>query len=92
MKVIYEKSSSNNHRSIGSPRAAAPFKRNRLMEKQEKELVRKGGNAKGVRTQKMVSFRLDNDLEEWLSKSPNKGRLINQLLFNEKCRQEKGGN
>jgi len=63
-----------------------------LMEKQEKELVRKGGNAKGVRTQKMVSFRLDNDLEEWLSKSPNKGRLINQLLFNEKCRQEKGGN
>lgn len=61
------------------------------MEKQEKELVRKGGNAKGVRTQKMVSFRLDNDLEDWLSKSPNKGRLINQLLFNEKCRQEQGG-
>ena len=74
-----------------SLRAAAPFKRNRLMEKQEKELVRKGGNAKGVRTQKMVSFRLDNDLEEWLSKSPNKGRLINQLLFNEKSRQEQGG-
>lgn len=65
--------------------------RTRLMEKQEKELLRKGGNAKGVRTQKMVSFRLDNDLEEWLSKSPNKGRLINQLLFNEKCRQEQGG-
>lgn len=86
-----ENISNNNHRSIGSPRAAAPFKRNRLMEKQEKELVRKGGNAKGVRTQKMVSFRLDNDLEEWLSKSPNKGRLINQLLFNEKCRQEQGG-
>lgn len=61
------------------------------MEKQEKELLRKGGNAKGVRTQKMVSFRLDNDLEEWLSKSPNKGRLINQLLLNEKCRQEQGG-
>lgn len=87
MKVIYEKSSSNNHRSNGSPRAAAPFKRNRLMEKQEKELVRKGGNAKGVRTQKMISFRLDNENEEWLQQQQNKGRYINELIKKDKEKQ-----
>lgn len=32
------------------------------------------------RTQKMVSFRLDNDLIERLNQEPNKGRLINNLL------------
>lgn len=50
------------------------------MEKQEKELLRKGGNAKGVRTQKMMSFRVDNDLVEWLDSQPNKGRYINDLI------------
>ena len=46
---------------------------------------------KGVRTTRMMSFRLDADLVEWLDTCPNKGRLINQLLFNEKCRQDGGG-
>ena len=56
----------------------------------EKEKVRKGGQTQGVRTQKMMSFRVDNDLIDWLNECPNKGRLINQLLFNEKKRQEEG--
>lgn len=56
----------------------------------EKELKRKGGNTRGQRTQKMVSFRLDNDLGEWLQQQHNKGRLINNLLAAEKQRQEEG--
>lgn len=56
----------------------------------EKEKVRKGGQIQGVRTQKMMSFRVDNDLIDWLNECPNKGRLINQLLYNEKMRHEEG--
>lgn len=46
----------------------------------EKELIRKGGNTRGVITQKMVSFKLDNDNLEWLQMQPNKGRYINDLI------------
>lgn len=53
----------------------------------EKELVRKGGNTRGVITQKMVSFKLDNDNLEWLQIQPNKGRYINALI--ERDRKEK---
>lgn len=53
----------------------------------EKELVRKGGNTRGVITQKMVSFKLDNDNLEWLQMQPNKGRYINSLI--ERDRNEK---
>lgn len=53
----------------------------------EKELIRKGGNTRGVITQKMVSFKLDNDNLEWLQKQPNKGRYINSLI--EQDRQAK---
>lgn len=35
---------------------------------------------KGKRTQKMMTFRLDSDLEDMLSQEANKGRLINELL------------
>lgn len=31
-------------------------------------------------TQKMMSFRLDNDLVDWLKTVGNKGRLINHVL------------
>lgn len=55
---------------------------------EKKEPIRKEGKQRGVTTQKMMSFRVDNDLITWLDSQPNKGRLINQLLFNEKCRQE----
>lgn len=44
------------------------------------EVTKKGGNAKGVRTQKMMSLRIDNDLLPWLEKQPNKGRYINNLI------------
>lgn len=53
----------------------------------EKELIRKGGNARGVITQKMVSFKLDLDNLEWLDMQPNKGRYINALI--ERDRKEK---
>ena len=46
----------------------------------KKELIRKGGNTRGVITQKMVSFKLDNDNLEWLQLQPNKGRYINSLI------------
>lgn len=46
----------------------------------EKELIRKGGNARGVITQKMVSFKLDLANLEWLQQQPNKGRYINELI------------
>lgn len=34
----------------------------------------------GESSQKMVSFRLDNDLAEWLAGKPNKGRYLNNLI------------
>lgn len=57
----------------------------------EKEKVRKGGQIKGVRTQKMMSFRVDNDVLEWLNSFPYKGRYINQILYREMMRQKEGG-
>lgn len=35
---------------------------------------------KGSRTQRMFSFRLDEDLFEYLNSVPNKGRYINDLI------------
>lgn len=54
----------------------------------KEELIRKGGNTAGKRTQTMCSFRLDNDLKQWLDAQSNKGRLINNLLRAEKEREE----
>lgn len=34
----------------------------------------------GVRTQKMMSFRVDIDVLEWLKGVENKGRYINELI------------
>lgn len=55
-----------------------------------KELIRKGGNARGVITQKMVSFKLDLNNLEWLDMQPNKGRYINALI--ERDRRERSMN
>lgn len=41
--------------------------------------MRKCSN-KGVVTQKMMSFRLDNDNALWLDSQPNKGRYLNDLI------------
>ena len=48
--------------------------------------VRKEYGKKGERTQKMMSFRVDNDLIEWLESQPNKGRYINTLIAEDKKR------
>lgn len=37
-------------------------------------------HTKGYVTQKMMSFRLDNDNILWLESVPNKGRYINELI------------
>lgn len=42
--------------------------------------MRKDGIQRGVRTQKMMTFRIDNENAEWLSQQPNKGRVINELI------------
>lgn len=48
-------------------------------EKQERQ--RKAGIQRGEVTQTMMSFRVDNDILEWLkTNTPNKGRFINNVL------------
>lgn len=49
-------------------------------EKEKKERVRKKYAKDGERSQKMMAFRLDNDLALWLDSQPNKGRYINDLI------------
>lgn len=59
----------------------------------KKELIKKGDNRTGRITQKMMSFRLDNDLEEYLGKQVNKGRYINNLIREDRdknCKEEGG--
>lgn len=41
--------------------------------------MRKWSN-KGIVTQKMMSFRLDNDNAQWLETQDNKGRYLNDLI------------
>ncbi len=51
--------------------------------KEKKEVparIRKAYAADGERSQKMMSFRVDNDNIEWLEQQRNKGRYINELI------------
>ena len=48
-------------------------------ENEAKERVRKEYQH-GKTTQKMMTFRCDNDNLEWLQSKPNKGRYINELI------------
>lgn len=51
------------------------------MEKEnEKERTRREYAKKGERSQTMVSFRLDNELQDWMRQQRNKGRYINNLI------------
>lgn len=50
------------------------------MEKNEKSQERKKGRVNGSRTQKVFSFRLDEDLIAWLDTRKNKGRYLNELI------------
>lgn len=51
-----------------------------MEQKEEKQRSRKQDIKRGVRTQKMMSFRCDKDVEEILSCVSNKGRLLNDLV------------
>lgn len=51
-----------------------------MEQKEEKQRSRKQDIKRGVRTQKMMSFRCDKDVEEILSSVSNKGRLLNDLV------------
>ena len=42
--------------------------------------IRKDFDHKNGRTQKMMSFRIDLDIAEWLGNVQNKGRYINELI------------
>lgn len=46
------------------------------IKKQERKTYAK----RGERSQKMVTFRLDNDLVDYLENLPNKGRFINDCI------------
>lgn len=47
---------------------------------EQKERIRKEYRKADGRTQKMVSFRLDNELLDWLESQQNKGRYLNELI------------
>lgn len=49
-------------------------------------MKRKENKQKGVVTQKMVSFRCDLEVWEWLQEQPNKGRYINRLIADDMAR------
>lgn len=44
------------------------------------EPIRKEGRAKGIITQKMVTFRCDVENLDWLEHQANKGRYLNELI------------
>lgn len=48
-------------------------------EQEPKERIRKEYQH-GKTTQKMVTFRCDNENLDWLQSKPNKGRYINELI------------
>lgn len=54
----------------------------------QKERIRKEYKKADGRTQKMVSFRLDNELGEWFASHENKGRYLNELVRQD---MERGG-
>lgn len=42
----------------------------------------------GTRTQKMVSFRADNEIAEYLESKQNKGRYLNELVRTDMMREK----
>lgn len=55
----------------------------------EKKSTRKPRATAGTRTQKMMTFRVDNELLEHLEQYPNKGRYINELIRADMSKQTK---
>lgn len=58
-----------------------------MEEKTEKTRIRRKYAKQGNRSQKMISFRLDQENEFWLSTQPNKGRYINRLIAADRLRR-----
>lgn len=56
-------------------------------EKTERTRTRRRYAKAGERSQKMCSFRLDQENEFWLSTQPNKGRYINNLIRADRLRR-----
>ena len=57
------------------------------MEDEKKERTRRRYAKRGETSQKMMSFRLDQENEYWLSTFPNKGRYINNLIRADRLRR-----
>lgn len=50
------------------------------MSDEKRTQPRKAYAPDGQKSQKMMAFRVDNDLLDWLNSQPNKGRYINDLI------------
>ncbi len=57
-------------------------------QKEVKARVRKAYAAKGERSQKMMTFRVDLENVEWLEQQVNRGRYINELIAADRMRKE----
>ena len=57
------------------------------MQEEKKERTRRKYAKRGETSQKMLSFRLDNENAFWLSNMPNKGRYINNLIRADRLRR-----
>lgn len=42
---------------------------------------------RGMVTQKMMTFRVDNENAAWLESKPNKGRYINELIARDRMKK-----
>lgn len=57
------------------------------MNEEKTERTRRKYAKRGETSQKMMSFRLDQENEYWLSTFPNKGRYINNLIRADRLRR-----
>ena len=57
------------------------------MSEEKQERTRRRYAKRGETSQKMMSFRLDQENEFWLSSFPNKGRYINNLIRADRLRR-----
>lgn len=57
------------------------------MSEEKQERTRRKYAKRGETNQKMMSFRLDQENEFWLSSFPNKGRYINNLIRADRLRR-----
>lgn len=58
-------------------------------EQEPKERVRREYAAKGSRSQKMMTFRIDLENVDFLERQGNKGRYINDLIAKARAQAEK---